>query len=98
MRSILASLVLVATTLASTASPQAVFEPPKVVPLSFPAVFLTNPELGDLDQDGDLDLLYTTGAGPGGAIEPYFNDGSGTLTPGPTQGASAAPSVPICTT
>ncbi|HZL99926.1 MAG TPA: VCBS repeat-containing protein [Planctomycetota bacterium] len=83
MRSILPSLVLLAGTLAVGASAQVVFEPPQVVPLPFPTVFLTNPELGDLDQDGDLDVVYTTGSGPGGFIETLVNDGSGVLTQGP---------------
>ena len=83
MRPILPSLMLVASALGEAASAQAVFEPPQIVPLRFPAVFLTNPELGDLDQDGDLDVVYTTGAGPGGSIETLVNDGSGVLTQGP---------------
>lgn len=83
MRAILASLVLVATTLAGTLPAQGVFEPPQTVPLQFPSVFLTNPEIGDLDQDGDLDVVYTTGSGPGGFIETYVNDGNGVLSQGP---------------
>lgn len=82
MRSILPSLVVVATTLSGAAAAQAVFEPPQSVPLRFLGVFLTNPELGDLDQDGDLDVVYTTGAGPGGNIETLVNDGSGGFTQG----------------
>ena len=83
MRTVLAAFVLVSATLAPTAATQVVFEPPQVFPLRFPSAFLTNPELGDLDQDGDLDLVYTTGAGVGGFIETYVNDGNGVLTPGP---------------
>ena len=92
MRSILASLVLVASTLAVGSSAQVVFEPPKITPLRFPAVFLTNPELGDLDQDGDLDLVITTGAGTGGSLETFVNDGSGGLSVGPSQSGMAGPS------
>jgi len=98
MRSILPSLVLVATTLVGAASAQVVFEPPQVVPLQFPTAFLTNPELGDLDQDGDLDLVYTTGAGLGGSIETYVNDGSGLLTAGPIKENFPGARRPTCTT
>ena len=83
MRTVLASFVLVSATLVPTAATQVVFEPPQTFPLQFPSAFLTNPELGDLDQDGDLDLVYTTGAGLGGFIETYVNDGNGVLSPGP---------------
>ena len=83
MRTILPSLVVVATTLSGAAAAQAVFEPPQIVPLQFPFVFLSNPELGDLDQDGDLDVVFTSGAGTGGEIQTLVNDGSGAFTQGP---------------
>ena len=85
MRSILPSLVLVATTLSGAAAAQAVFEPPQIVPLQFPFAFLSNAELGDLDQDGDLDAVFTTGAGTGGEIQTLVNDGSGVFTQGPAK-------------
>jgi len=92
MRSILPSLVLVATTLAGSLAAQAVFEPSQLVPLQFPTVFLTNAELGDLDQDGDLDVVYTSGSGPGGFLETLVNDGSGVLTQGPQMTGFGGPS------
>ena len=85
MRPILASLVVLASGLAAGASAQAVFEPPRITPLPFPFVFITDPVIGDLDEDGDLDAIITEGSGPGGTLHTYVNDGSGTLVDGPVQ-------------
>jgi hypothetical protein len=60
---------------------QVVFQPPQVVPLPVTGVFLTNPVLGDLDGDGDLDAIVTTGAGAGGFLQRFLNDGDGNFAP-----------------
>ena len=91
MRSILSSLALVPSVLVAAASAQAVFEPAQVTPMQFSNAFISNPELGDLDQDGDLDVVFTTGAGVGGEIETFFNDGTGALTQGPVKPGFGGP-------
>ncbi len=57
------------------------FAPPQIEPLPVTGVFLTNPVLGDLDGDGDLDAIVTTGAGAGGFLQRFLNDGAGTFAP-----------------
>ena len=90
-RSILPALALVASGLVEAASAQAVFEPPQVVPLPIPSGFVTNPVLGDLDQDGDLDAVISAGTSSLAWVRTFVNDGSGTLTPGPVKQGYGGP-------
>jgi hypothetical protein len=43
-------------------------------------------ELGDVDDDGDSDLVFSTSGNAGGSesVEVYTNDGSGVFSSGPT--------------
>jgi len=84
----LAAALLFVTAVAVPA--QLVFEPPVVT--SMPgAIFNTNRVLGDIDEDGDLDVMTVVGDFGSSEVRYFLNDGTGALVEAPFFNTTPSP-------